>query len=82
MILCSTILDIEPYIEIGIDNKSFVLFQTQHGQNGGKCGECGDAYHLKRPREQEGGGKYGRGIIAGRYSAGDVSYSQLVKQRL
>jgi len=46
--------------------------QVQHEQNQGKCGECGDAYHLPRPRPQEAGSTYGKGIIAREYKAGDV----------
>ncbi|XP_033754405.1 uncharacterized protein LOC117337502 [Pecten maximus] len=34
----------------------------QHGQNGGKCGTCGDAYD--GVREHELGGKYGTGYIS------------------
>jgi hypothetical protein len=38
-------------------------FHTQWDQNGGNCGECGDNYALKRPRPNENGGTYGKGII-------------------
>jgi len=44
----------------------------QHGQNGGKCGSCGDAWHLPTPRENENTGHYGRGIIVGQYQAGQT----------
>jgi len=37
--------------------------QVQWYQNGGKCGECGDNYALKRPRPNENGGTFGTGII-------------------
>ena len=50
----------------------FTFKQIQHGQNGGKCGECGDAYHLPKPRANENGGTYGRGVIARRYRQGQV----------
>jgi hypothetical protein len=43
--------------------KIWLCFQTQWDQNGGKCGECGDNYALKRPRPNENGGTYGTGII-------------------
>ncbi|CAG7710001.1 unnamed protein product [Allacma fusca] len=45
---------------------------VQHGQNGGRCGECGDAYHLPRPRANEGGGNYARGIIVRNYRKGQT----------
>jgi len=44
----------------------------QHGQNGGKCGECGDAWHLPKPRDNEGGGKFSREIITGNYQRGQT----------
>ncbi|CAL1265993.1 unnamed protein product [Larinioides sclopetarius] len=40
--------------------------------NRGKCGVCGDAYHLKQPRPNEAGGKYGLGIIVRNYTVGQV----------
>lgn len=40
--------------------------------NGGKCGICGDAYHLKQPRPHETGGEFGRGIISRHYFSGQV----------
>jgi len=46
--------------------------QVQHELNGGKCGVCGDPWHVKQPRPHEAGGKYGNGIIARRYVAGQV----------
>ena len=49
-----------------------IAFQVQHGQNGGLCGECGDAYHLPKPRANENGGTYGRGVIARTYRPGQV----------
>ncbi|KAF4527215.1 hypothetical protein B566_EDAN006141 [Ephemera danica] len=51
-------------------------FQKQWEVYGGKCGECGDEYGLPRPRSNENGGKYGKGIITRHYKAGqDVSIS-------
>ncbi|XP_043285754.1 uncharacterized protein [Venturia canescens] len=43
---------------------------TVHKQNKGKCGECGDNWVLPRPRPNENGGKYGRGVIVKTYHAG------------
>lgn len=43
-------------------------------QNGGKCGVCGDAYHMKPPRPHEAGGEYGRGIISRHYFSGQVKF--------
>jgi hypothetical protein len=45
---------------------------VQWEQNSGKCGVCGDAYHLRSPRPHEAGGDYGKGIISRRYAAGQV----------
>ncbi|KAG8233715.1 hypothetical protein J437_LFUL013835 [Ladona fulva] len=47
-------------------------FQTQWVTNGGKCGECGDAWNLARPRPNENGGKFGTGYIAQRYKEGEL----------
>ncbi|XP_046401948.1 uncharacterized protein LOC124167927 [Ischnura elegans] len=47
-------------------------YGTQWDTNGGKCGECGDAYNLKRPRPNENGGKYGTGYIAKTYKQGEM----------
>ena len=38
--------------------------------NGGRCGECGDAYNLPRPRDNEEGGFFYRGIVTGHYQSG------------
>ncbi|GFT12167.1 chitin-binding type-4 domain-containing protein [Nephila pilipes] len=40
--------------------------------NRGECGVCGDPYHLKQPRANEAGGKYGLGIIARNYTMGQI----------
>jgi len=45
---------------------------TQFGLNEGKCGICGDPFNEPQPRTHEGGGLYGRGIIAAEYKAGQV----------
>ena len=31
---------------------------VQYGENHGKCGVCGDAYNLPRPRDNEHGGEF------------------------
>lgn len=41
-------------------------------QNKGKCGICGDAYHMPSPRPHEAGGEYARGILTKFYAAGQV----------
>lgn len=53
------------------------IIAVQWEQNSGKCGVCGDAYHLTIPRPHEAGGDYGKGIISRRYSAGQVSYKNV-----
>ncbi|CAG9803569.1 unnamed protein product [Chironomus riparius] len=53
------------------DNELFCGgWSVQWEQNSGKCGTCGDAYHLDTPRPHEAGGDYGKGIISRRYAAG------------
>ncbi|XKL59299.1 hypothetical protein PGB90_000315 [Kerria lacca] len=55
------------------DNELFCGgYSVQWLQNGGKCGVCGDAYHMKPPRPHEAGGEYGRGIISRHYFSGQV----------
>lgn len=39
-------------------------------RNGGKCGECGDAWDMPEPRPNEHGGKWGQGVIVRRYKLG------------
>lgn len=39
--------------------------------NGGKCGVCGDNYADPQPRQNENGGKFGRGIIGAFYKQGE-----------
>ncbi|CAG7634285.1 unnamed protein product [Allacma fusca] len=41
-------------------------------ENDTRCGICGDPITDKVPRPNENGGIYGKGIIAGRYTAGDA----------
>lgn len=43
-------------------------FTRQWKTNGGKCGECGDAWDLPQPRPHEYGGKWGQGIIVRKYN--------------
>ncbi|GFU14612.1 chitin-binding type-4 domain-containing protein [Nephila pilipes] len=45
---------------------------TQWKINGGKCGVCGDPWHLEIPRPNENGGKYGNGIIVRTYKPGQI----------
>ncbi|GBL98540.1 hypothetical protein AVEN_111650-1 [Araneus ventricosus] len=45
---------------------------TQWKMNGGKCGVCGDPWHLDVPRPNENGGKFGNGIIVRTYKPGQV----------
>lgn len=60
------------------DNELFCGGYTiQWQRNGGKCGICGDAYHLPQPRPNEAGGVYGRGIIVKKYKAGEVINSRV-----
>lgn len=42
-------------------------FARQWNRNNGKCGECGDAWDLPKPRPNEFGGKYGTGVIVRKY---------------
>ncbi|GIY67667.1 hypothetical protein CDAR_109521, partial [Caerostris darwini] len=46
--------------------------RTQWKVNGGKCGVCGDPWHLEVPRPNENGGKYGNGIIVRTYKRGQI----------
>lgn len=55
------------------DNELFCGgFAVQWQQNSGKCGVCGDAYHLKSPRPHEAGGEFAKGIISRYYASGQV----------
>jgi len=47
-------------------------FVVQYQKNKGKCGVCGDDFREKVPRRHEAGGEFGQGIIARRYSMGQV----------
>lgn len=42
----------------------------QWEQNNGKCGLCGDPYHVEQPRPHEAGGTYAKGVISKHYSVG------------
>lgn len=48
---------------------------VQWFQNEGRCGVCGDAYHLESPRPHEAGGLYARGIISKFYTVNQVNCS-------
>uniref|UniRef100_A0A1B0GLY6 Uncharacterized protein n=2 Tax=Phlebotomus papatasi TaxID=29031 RepID=A0A1B0GLY6_PHLPP len=53
------------------DNELFCGgYAVQWEQNGGRCGLCGDAYHLTTPRPHEAGGEYAKGIISRYYTQG------------
>ncbi|ODM99780.1 hypothetical protein Ocin01_06884 [Orchesella cincta] len=52
-------------------------FHVQYNENGGNCGVCGDSYSDPAPRRHEGGGLFGRGIITGNYSAGQIIEVQI-----
>lgn len=53
------------------DNELFCGGATrQHETNGGKCGECGDAYDMPIPRPHEYGGAFGQGITVRKYNPG------------
>ncbi|XP_070851903.1 uncharacterized protein [Drosophila suzukii] len=45
-------------------------FTRQWKVNGGKCGECGDAWDLPEPRPHEYGGQWGQGLIVRSYLPG------------
>lgn len=47
-------------------------FNRQWQKNDGKCGECGDAFDVPKPRPHEYGGKWGQGVIVRRYKPGSV----------
>lgn len=44
-------------------------FQRQQ-RNGGRCGECGDAWDAPEPRPHEYGGHWGQGVVVRRYRPG------------
>ncbi|XP_045121784.1 uncharacterized protein LOC123510572 [Portunus trituberculatus] len=48
-------------------------FANQWQRNGGKCGPCGDPFQSPQPRDNEGGGKYGRGVIVKKYKHSSVA---------
>lgn len=43
---------------------------TRQQRNGGKCGECGDAWDLPQPRPNEFGGRWGQGVVVRKYNPG------------
>ncbi|KAH8362266.1 hypothetical protein KR084_005147, partial [Drosophila pseudotakahashii] len=45
-------------------------FTRQWKRNGGKCGECGDAWDVPEPRPHEYGGHWGNGLIVRSYAPG------------
>ncbi|XP_022214616.2 uncharacterized protein LOC111069044 [Drosophila obscura] len=53
------------------DNELFCGgYAVQWEQNSGRCGVCGDAYHVKSPRPHEAGGEFAKGIISRYYTSG------------
>ncbi|XP_066941986.1 uncharacterized protein [Macrobrachium rosenbergii] len=55
------------------DNELYCGGRTvQHGRNGGRCGVCGDPWHVPEPRPHERGGRFGRGVITETYTEGQV----------
>ncbi|XP_042869962.1 uncharacterized protein LOC122251841 [Penaeus japonicus] len=53
------------------DNELFCGgFGIQYGQNGGKCGVCGDDWADPQPRDNEAGGTYGTGLITANFTKG------------
>ena len=57
------------------------LLQYQNGQNGGKCGICGDPWGKPNP-ENEAGGKYANGIITRTYTEGQVRHDLYLESSL
>ncbi|CAL4091323.1 unnamed protein product [Meganyctiphanes norvegica] len=47
-------------------------YSRQWSRNGGKCGPCGDPWDTPQPRLNEGGGKYGLGVIVEEWKEGQV----------
>ncbi|XP_023723964.1 uncharacterized protein LOC111873457 [Cryptotermes secundus] len=43
---------------------------VQWEQNQGRCGLCGDPWHLTEPRPHEAGGQFAKGIISRHYTSG------------
>lgn len=55
------------------DNECFCGgFNVQYELNEGKCGVCGDPWNERTPRAHEDFGTYGKGIITGNYTNGQV----------
>lgn len=54
------------------DNQLFCGGIHQADKPGTNCGVCGDPLSASRPRDNEHGGRYGKGIVTGRYTAGQV----------
>nr|CAD7432448.1 unnamed protein product [Timema monikensis] len=53
------------------DNELFCGgYAVQWEQNQGRCGVCGDPFHLIDPRPHEAGGLYAKGIIGRHYTSG------------
>lgn len=61
------------------DNELFCGGLHQENDPGTNCGVCGDPQSQGRPRDNENGGKYAKGIITGKYSAGQVLSKLITK---
>ncbi|KAJ4440021.1 hypothetical protein ANN_08152 [Periplaneta americana] len=46
----------------------------QWEQNQGRCGVCGDPWHLNEPRPHEAGGQFAKGIISRHYTSGQIMF--------
>lgn len=54
------------------DNQMYCGGVHQRDEPGRQCGVCGDPLHQQRPRDNEVGGKFYRGILTAKYKSGDV----------
>jgi len=54
------------------DNELYCGGLHQADDPGTNCGVCGDPAAQAQPRDNERGGKYAKGIVTGRYTAGQV----------
>lgn len=57
-----------------------LIISVQWVHNEGRCGICGDAYHLSSPRPHEAGGAYAKGTIVRHYTVGQVRKSYKISK--
>ncbi|CAG7717582.1 unnamed protein product [Allacma fusca] len=57
---------------VNYDDDGLYCGQVHQWEDDNRCGICGDPLSDPVPRPNENGGKFGKGIIAGRYSPGEV----------